>query len=67
VGTTIFERLPWPLSLAARPLRLVARTPAKGAETAVWAATAAEVEGSTADLFLHDCRPLKPSVRAPLQ
>ena len=62
VGTAIFSRLPWPLPLAGGAVALFAKTPAQGAETAVWAATAAEVEGRARDLFLHDCAPLKPSV-----
>jgi hypothetical protein len=63
VGTAIFDRLPWPLPALVRPLANgLARSPAQGAETAVWAATAAEVEGREPDLFLHDCKPLLASV-----
>ena len=62
VATPIFSQLPWPLPLVERPMRLLARSPAQGAATAVWAATAPEVTGAAADAFLHDCRPLRPSV-----
>lgn len=64
VGTSLFDKLPWPLCYASGSLRLLARTPARGAETAIWAATSGEVDGSGKDVFLHDCRPLRPSPQA---
>jgi hypothetical protein len=62
VGTAIFDRLPWPLPLLARPAAALARSPAEGAAVAVWAATAPEVGGGPEHLFLHDCAPMKASV-----
>jgi len=66
VGTSIFQQLPWPLNWVARPMRLIARSPAKGAETAVWAATDKAVDrmGSGELLFLHDRKPLAASALA---
>jgi hypothetical protein len=62
VATSIFGGLPWPLQLLAPPVKLLARTPAQGAEAAVWAAAAEEVDGTREYLFVRKCKPLAPLV-----
>ncbi|KAJ9535029.1 hypothetical protein QJQ45_029703 [Haematococcus lacustris] len=61
VSTGIMSMLPWPLNLAQPLSCLVARTPAQGAETAVFAALPTTQQ---LPLFLHDCKPMKPAAVA---
>uniref|UniRef100_A0A383WIR5 Uncharacterized protein n=1 Tax=Tetradesmus obliquus TaxID=3088 RepID=A0A383WIR5_TETOB len=63
VNTTIFRSLPpWLGSLATALAPSIARTPAEGAEVAVYAATSSELSAERpVPLFLHDCKATPPA------
>ena len=51
VRTGLQKKLPWYFQLMALPVSLFFRSPEKGAETAVWLAAAAELEGVSGQYF----------------
>ncbi|KAF6263641.1 NAD(P)-binding protein [Scenedesmus sp. NREL 46B-D3] len=63
VNTTIFRSLPsWLGRLATAAAPSIARTPAEGAQVAVYAATSPSLDTQQpAPLFLHDCKPMPPA------
>ncbi|KAL7845619.1 hypothetical protein AOLI_G00238110 [Acnodon oligacanthus] len=62
VDTDLYENLCSPAQLAKRPVaKLLFRTPAEGASTAIYAATAAELEGA-GGLYLYNGRKTESSV-----
>jgi NAD(P)-dependent dehydrogenase (short-subunit alcohol dehydrogenase family) len=64
VNTELSRFMPWWQLVLSAPLRaMLLRTPEKGAETVVYAATAVELQG-VSGVYLGDCKPIQPSAAA---
>jgi NAD(P)-dependent dehydrogenase (short-subunit alcohol dehydrogenase family) len=63
VGSGFNHNNGWLMRMAMQALRLVARSPEKGAETLVWLADSAEVSGTSGGYFV-DRREVRPSAAA---